>query len=426
MASESTAEQALTALARRGFAKARVVLSETDHHELSAEFGHLSLLRTNHNATLSLAGIVDDKQGSISINKCTPHDVERAVDDLWEVARGSRPDPANDIAEAQPRATFARGPAQPDRNAMFDRLAEVLDHASTKYPTLKVGQSTLSYYDRRSRFLNSNGVDFTTRRGSYGASLMFTAKDGADVSSFNYTGFALEKLDKPLANCGTTDELLRQTTEQVRTQRIPEKFVGELLITPDCLEDFLSFLLQSVSDVPLISGTSLYKGKVGAPVAAEALTVTSRPTDLIGGHFLTGDGYVAENTPLIERGVLKSYLLSLYGARKTGLPRARTGGGCLVVDGGQRSRDAMLRDVKRGVLITRFSGGRPNDKGDFSGVAKNSYYIENGVVRYPIAETMVSGNMAKLLENVVEVSRERAEFGYATLPWMRVREIGIS
>ena len=425
-AKAAIAGQALDALARRGFPKARVVVSETDHHELSAEFGHLSLLRTNHNVQLSLAGIVDDKQGSLSINKCTPDEVQRAVDELWETARGSRPDSANDIAEAQPTARFDRGPAQPDHDAMFRRLQEVLEHTRASFPTLKMGQSTISFYDRRSRFVNSNGVDFTTRRGSYGTSLMFTAKDGTDVSSFNFTGFALEKLDQPLAACATAEELFRQTTEQVRTRRIPEKFVGELLITPDCLDDFLGFLLQSVSDVPLISGTSLYKGKLGERVAAEALTVTSRPKDLIGGHFLTGDGYVAENTTLIERGKLASYLLSLYGARKTGLARARTGGGCLVVEPGPRSRDAIVRDIARGVLITRFSGGRPNDKGDFSGVAKNSYYIENGAVKYPIAETMVSGNMARLLEDIVEVSRERAEYGYATLPWVRVRNVGIS
>ena len=53
--------------------------------------------------------------------------------------------------------------------------------------------------------------------------------------------------------------------------------------------------------------------------------------------------------------------------------------------------DDMVADVEKGVLITRFSGGRPSDNGDFSGVAKNSYYIEDGEVKFPLSETMVSG-----------------------------------
>jgi len=86
----------------------------------------------------------------------------------------------------------------------------------------------------------------------------------------------------------------------------------------------------------------------------------------------------------------------------------------------------MIRDVKAGILITRFSGGRPNDKGDFSGVAKNSYYVDNGEVSYPISETMVSGNMAALLTNIVAISSERADFGSGIFPWVRVSGIGIS
>ena len=426
MAAVDPAARALEALVARGFDKARVMLTTTEHHELSAEFGHMNLLRTNHDTTLSLLGIVGDRQGTLTVNRTADASIAEAIEDLWQVTQGSKPDPANDIAPAQSPATFETGDEAPDRDAMFARLAEVLDHAATSYPTLRMGQSVVSFANRRSRFLNSNGVDFTSRRGRYHVSLMFTAREGTDVSSFNYTGFTAKSLDRPFAECGTTDTLLRQTTEQVRTQRIPGKFEGEVIVTPDCLGDFLGFLTHRVSDLPIVSGTSLYAGRLGDTVASSALSLSSRPRDLIGGYFLTGDGYVAENAWLLERGVLKSYLLSLYGARKTGLARARTAGGCLVVESGVRSLAEILADVDRGLLVTRFSGGAPNDKGDFSGIAKNSYYIEGGALRYPVAETMISGNMAKLLENVVELSRERADFGDAIFPWCRVRGIGVS
>ncbi|MCX7063835.1 MAG: metallopeptidase TldD-related protein, partial [Proteobacteria bacterium] len=275
-------------------------------------------------------------------------------------------------------------------------------------------------------FLNSNGVEFDTTRNAYHASLMFTARDGADVSSFNYTGMTLAALDRPLASLATTDALMRQTTEQVRTRKVPRKFTGDLIITPDSIGDFLGFLIGNIGNQPLISGTSLYKDSLGKPVSDETPTLHSRPRDLVGGYFVTSDGYEARNATIVDHGVLKSFLLDLYGSRKTGRARAVTGGGAWVVDAGTTPLEAMIRDVKAGVLITRFSGGRPNDKGDFSGIAKNSYYIENGAVVYPISETMVSGNMASVLTNIISISKERADFGSGIFPWVRVGDIGIS
>jgi PmbA protein len=420
------AETSLAALTKRGFQKARVRLTTSDQHELQAEFGHPSLLRTTHNTELSLLGIVDDKQGSLTLNNASRDGLADAVDNLWAVASGSRADPANDIATAQPKRVFNAGPPEPDLDKMYERVAEALDHAKTHYPTLKMGSTAVTYSSRRSLFLNSNGVDFDTTRHVYHASLMFTARDGTDVSSFNYTGATLANLDRPLASIATADALMRQTTEQVRTRKVPSKFTGDLIITPDCLDTFFGFLIGNVGNQPMIAGTSLYKESLGKQVADPTLTLHSRPRDLVGGYFVTGDGFEAQNATVVDRGVLKSFMLDQYGSRKTGLARAVTGGGAWVVEPGSTSLADMIRDVRAGLVITRFSGGRPNDKGDFSGIAKNSYYVENGAIAYPISETMVSGNMAQLLTDIVAVSKETADFGSGVFPWVRVRGIGIS
>ncbi len=426
MVDRAFAQRSLEALLKRGFQKARVRLVSSDQHELQAEFGHTNLLRTTHNTELGLLGIVDDKQGSLTLNNVTDDGLPDAVENLWAVTSGSRADPANDIAEAQPKRTFKSGPDAPDLDLMYERIAEVIDHAKSRYPTLKMGNASISFASRQALFLNSNGVDFDTTRTAYHAGMMFTARDGSDVSSFNSIGVTLDALDKPLASHATTDALMKQTTEQVRTKKVPRKFTGDMIITPDCIGDFLGFLIGNISNQPLISGTSLYKNSLGQPVADAALTLHSRPRDLVGGYFVTGDGYEVQNTTVVADGVLRSFLLDHYGARKTGLERAATGGGAWVVEAGATPLDAMIRDVKAGILITRFSGGRPNDKGDFSGIAKNSYYIDNGAVAFPISETMVSGNMAALLTHIVAISAERADFGSGVFPWVRVGGIGIS
>ncbi|MBN2439709.1 MAG: hypothetical protein JXJ04_00125 [Spirochaetales bacterium] len=72
------------------------------------------------------------------------------------------------------------------------------------------------------------------------------------------------------------------------------------------------------------------------------------------------------------------------------------------------------------------SGGTPNHKGDFSTVAKNSYYIENGKIQYPVNETMITGNIADVFMNILAVSKERINFGSGIFPWVLAGGITVS
>ena len=81
-----------------------------------------------------------------------------------------------------------------------------------------------------------------------------------------------------------------------------------------------------------------------------------------------------------------------------------------------RSEAEIIADTKRGVLLTRFSGGMPADNLDFSGIAKNSFYLEDGKILHPLSETMISGNLRELLLSISAVSKETIDFGNACLP----------
>ena len=422
----SFAEQCLAAMQKRGFDSCSAMVSNTQKHELNAEFGEINLLRTNHNVSVHLSAIVDGKKGSVSLNRQDTALLDQSVDELWDIACASISDEANAFAEKQEPAKFSRGPESPDYDLMVQRIAETLDYTRATYPSLNLQSVIVDYVNQRSQVLNSNGVDFRSKRSHYDGQLMFTAKEGEKVSSFSYTGFALNELNAPLYDIATADTLLRQATEQVETRKVPGGFEGELLVTPDCLSDFLGFLCAQVSDLALLGGNSVYQSSLGEPVAAAALTLRSLPLDLPAGYFVTGDGYAAENLALVEKGLLQSYLLSLYGSKKTQLSKPARSGGCYVVDPGTDDRDNMIRSIDKGILITRFSGGRPNDKGDFSGIAKNSYYIENGEIQFPVSETMISGNMPSLLQNISAISHQRADFGRYIFPWVRMGSVNVS
>jgi len=77
----------------------------------------------------------------------------------------------------------------------------------------------------------------------------------------------------------------------------------------------------------------------------------------------------------------------------------------------------MIKGIDRGILLNRFSGASPGPSGDVSGVAKNSFMIENGVVTDAISETMVSFNIVDILNTIPAISKERCENGSRILPW---------
>ena len=121
---------------------------------------------------------------------------------------------------------------------------------------------------------------------------------------------------------------------------------------------------------------------------------------------------------IIKDGILKSFALSLYGSRKTGKPRAlNSASGSIEVQAGQKPLADIIGGIKRGILLNRFSGASPGPGGDVSGVAKNSFLIENGEVAGALKETMVSFNIMDVLSNITAISSERCMNGMSILPW---------
>ncbi len=422
------AEEGLNELLRAGADKARCSLTLTDKHELNVDLGEFSLLRTTFNTSLELVALKDQRKGSTIINSSERSALRRAAAGVLDIAAASAPDAAFDIAAAQPPAEFTFGAERPDPHRMYSRMKEMLGEIAARYPQVMVRQSILDFTRTESYFLNSSGVDFVTRKGIYRCMVFFSSRDGELVSSFNVSNFSLRDLEQDLLSCSSLDTLLRQSTEQIVTRPLQGKFVGEVIITPDCLGDLLDFITGALDNDSLIVGTSIYREQLGRQIAAPAFSLHSRPVseEISDGYFVTSDGYAAENSTIVEQGVLKSFLLDLYGSQKTGLSRAVNDGGAFVVDGGGASFDDLVSSVKRGILMARFSGGEPSENGDFAGVAKNSYLIEEGEIKYPLSETMIAGNFAEMLMNITGISRERVDFGSALLPWIAAGGVTIS
>ena len=419
---------ALDQICKLGADKAEGSINESEKKELNIEAGKMSLFRTTFQNSLSLEAIKDNKQSSISINKIDKESIDNSIKSLIDNVKSSQADKGHDISEKQSPEQFEKGSLNVDLNLMYDRLNEFNEYVKDNHKKIILEAAMLDHTGATSHIMNTNGVDFQIKKGVYHFSPMFTAKDGEKTSSFNYTYFSALELNEDIKNKGYLSELLHQSEEQINTFPIKEKFIGDIIVTPHCLPDFLSFIQSSIGDGSIISGTSIYKDKIGSKIASSNFSLSSCPLnkDLASGYFVTGDTYKSQNIDIIKNGVLQTHLLSLYGANKTGGKRISNSGGAHIVDQGTESLKNMIKNVKKGILLCRFSGGSPNDSGDFSGVAKNSYYIENGEIKHPVIETMISGNISNMFLNINNISNENINFGDRILPWISFNGITIS
>ena len=413
---------------KAGADKAQCIYSSGEKKELNVDAGEFSLFRTNANHGFSIMAIKDQKKGSFSINKIGKDDIDVAISTVLNMAESSMPDDAYDISEYQEADSFSKGDKEPALNIMYDRMEEFMEYSANTFPITIIEQAILDFSSGTSYYRNSNGVSFDETEGSYSFSVMFTSKEGKDISSFNSAGFSSLDIDLPLHKGGSINRLLEESAAHVRTRTVPNKFTGDIIVTPDCIMSFIGFILGNLSDFRLIAGTSLFRELMNQQIVHESLSIHSKPLsdNLSGGYFITSDGYKAEDLTIIENGILQTFLLSLYGSNKTGLQRVSNSGGSLIIDPGETLLEDMIQSVNKGVLLSRFSGGSPSDNGDFSGVAKNSFYIENGEVQYPISETMVSGNIVDMFQKVKYLSKEEVNFGDEIFPWIQFEGITIS
>ncbi len=313
--------KAVEALKAAGADKAQAGLSRGEQSELNIDAGRMSLYRTTVNVSIGLTAHVGGRKGSISVNKYDDAAIQEAAADAIAMARSSEPDPANDISPARPLERFRHGPLEPDNTAMYDRLREFIDWAASSYPKTRLEQCVLDFGRGESFYANSNGAEFEDRSGQYSFFAMFTSKEGANASSFNYSGAAHRSLALPLKNWGTIDTLMRQSSEQTRVEPVKGSFEGDIIVTPDCLGDFLGYIDGVyLSDYALITGNSPWKDMMGKPVVSPLLTIRSEPDGAAVevGYSYTGDGFRAENCPIIERGALRNFTLGLYGRNQPG------------------------------------------------------------------------------------------------------------
>ena len=405
-------------------ARARV----SEKREFTADSGRFSLLRTTFDKGLDLTLIKDHKRGKVAGNDLSEAAITKAARDCLLSAQGASADPAWQLYEGAQRS-FTQGAPQADQDRLFARAQELLDSIARDYPKVMVEQMIVSHDRVESYYQNSLGASYQTEAGDYGVFIMISAHEGDKTSSFNYTGFATDNLDSPFIDQADLRQTLSDIQRQIDTVAPEGKYEGCVVFTPGCAASILEDLAGNfVGDGVILDGTSLWKDKLNQQVADPRLSLRIAPHDpaVVCGENYLDDGRLSEDYDLIKDGVLKQFMLSSFVANKTGHQPAPSGSFSLIVAPGEDSLEDIISGIDKGLLVSRFSGGSPASNGDFSGIAKNSFLIEKGRVTQAVSETMISGNLAQMVQKLRGISRQRVQDGQRVLPWIAVEGITIS
>lgn len=426
---QKAADRAIELMLEKGADKCSVSASSKERREFNVDGGKFSLFRTLFDNSLSLITIKNGKKGSIRINRFDEEAIANAVSECLASADAGQADEAWDIAPKKENKNFESGCLNPDIDKFFSRLQELMGDIGTRHKTIMMEQLIAEYAKSETVYKNSNGVCFEEKNGCYVVELMFSAHEGEKCSSFFGNYVLTDNLDKPFIELGSIEKDLSDVEKQIETRSPDGKFVGTAISTPSALMDMIDSALNNFAGGrAVLDKTAIWLDKLDKKVADEKLTVAFAPhaEGIVCGDNYTSDGFLSEDYRIIDKGVLKSFMLDLYLANKTGFSRAPNDSNNMVVDAGDTPLDDIIKGIERGIVVGRFSGGEPAGNGDFSGVAKNSFLIENGKITTALSETMINGNLADMLMNIRAISKERVCDGSTVLPWVAFDGITIS
>src|ERR1700690_1988333 len=240
---------------------------------------------------------------------------------------------------------------------------------------------------------------------------------------------SLNRLDSPeqVGKIAAQRALLRLGARKVKTQHVPVVF------DPQVATSILEHIFEGVNGDSVYRGASFLAGKLGQIIASAGVTVIDDGT-IVGGFRTSpfdSEGVPSRRTVVIENGVLASYLLNTYTAKKLNMQTTGNasrslagtpgiGPGNFFLQPGSKTPQQLIADVKEGLYVTEFMGMGVNlVTGDYSRGA-SGLWISGGELTYPVEEITVAGNLKDMFLNISEVANDLEFRGAVAAPTIRI------
>jgi PmbA protein len=279
---------------------------------------------------------------------------------------------------------------------------------------------------------NSHGFVGEYRRSycSIAAVPIAQAENGAMQRDYWFSvGRSLGKLESPeqVGKTAAQRTLRRLGARKVKTTRVP------VVLDPLVAASILEHIFEGVNGDSVYRGASFLAGKLGQKIAGDQVTVIDDGT--MPGGFGTspfdGEGIPTRRTVVIDKGVLTSYLLNTYTAKKLGLKTTANaarglagtpgiGPGNYFLQPGSKTPQQIVAGIPEGLYVTEFLGHGANlVTGDYSRGA-SGLWIAGGELAYPVEEITVAGNLKEIFFHISEIANDLEFRGSVACPTIRI------
>jgi PmbA protein len=430
---------------KRGATDAEAIGIETTDFHVEVRLGQVEKLQEAASRGVGLRVLYGGRQASCSTSDLSAH----AIDELIATAVGLAKSTSVDEAAMLP-----------SREELAKEIADlkIYDPAILDLPTERkielalAGETAARSFDQR--ISNSEGAACSTSIGkvtlvtssgfageyrstSCGLIVAPIAKEGDQMqvgywSDRNRSLDALDPADE-IGKEAARRALRKLGATRVKTREVP--IVFESTATEDLLSDFF----DAVEGTSVFKRASFLADKLGEKIAAEELNIIDdgRLPGGTGSRPFDGEGLATRHTAVVKNGVLNSYLLNTYTARKLGLnstanaARGLTGApvvgnGNFFIAPGVYSPDDIIASVKNGFYVTEMIGFGFNPvTGDYSRGAAG-WWIENGKLAFPVEEVTIAGNFREMLLGIEMIGNDLRFRGKLAAPTIKVNRMMVS
>jgi PmbA protein len=436
----------LLAKAKRGGAtEADIIIADGETFSVQVRLGAVDRLTKAREKHLGLRVFVGKRSASTSTSDFSADSLNQLVAETCILAKAVVEDPVSGLPAADQMAGEV-----PD----FDLYDPTRLNTEQQIELAKRVEAAAMSTDER--VTNSEGGDFDSSSGRVvlGSSHGFLGEYQSSSFSMSVSPIATDpetgamqrdswydvrrkfaKLDSPeMVGLEAARRTVRKLgARKVATQRVPVVFDSETA------GSLMGNLCSAVSGYALYKGASFLAGQLGKSLAPEYVTVydDGRVVGGLGSRPFDGEGLPTRKTTVVERGVLKSYLLDTYSGRKLGL--ASTGNASRSVGEnpsvgptnfylapGTKTVQDIIKTVKQGLYVTDLIGfGINMVTGDYSRGA-SGFWIEEGELAYPVEEITIAGNLKDMFAGIEMIGSDLVLRGRIASPTVKITEMMVA
>ena len=436
----SLAQDVVRRAVSSGASAAECVVREGDEFSTVVRLGQVETLKESGSRSIGVRVFFGQRAASTYSSDFSAEGIERMLKSALELAKITSEDPYAGISEASKLGALS-GPLDLYHQDVYSLPGpERIDYARRAEKAAldfdqRMKNSEGGSFDAatgRKVLANSHGFLGEYRRSYCSAAAVPIAQDDQGNMQRDYWYSVSRSLAKLESAEEVGREAARRTLRRLGARKAKTAHVP-VVLDPLVARSMLEHIFEGVNGDSVYRGASFLAGKLGEQIAGANVTVIDDGT--MPGGFGTapfdGEGIPTRRTVVIENGVLKSYLLNTYTARKLNLETtanasrglAGTPGispGNYFLQPGTRTPQQMIGEIKDGLYVTEFLGHGANlVTGDYSRGA-SGLWIVNGELAYPVEEITVAGNLKDMFKNISEIGSDLEFRGSVACPTIRI------